>query len=389
MRAIGLMSGTSLDGVDAVLVDLSPRGLGYSVKTVEFATLPFEPEFRNRLLDRIVAPSEPAPATLAEIDRELGRHFTVAALTVSRGRRPDFVASHGLTIYHDGASQRTLQLGDPYLIRDALEASVVFDFRRADCAAGGEGAPLVPYVDALLFGSASSETIALNIGGIANVTVIPRDASPTDVRAWDTGPGNVLLDAFVRRRTKGAQTYDADGGRALGGTVDRALLARMLRDPYFKRSPPKSTGREHFGAAFLERYAKSLRRRSLNEGCATLAALSVEAIVRDVERYGPAEGRVVVSGGGVRNRALLAGVAFRLGSSYEVMPSDDLGIDPDAKEAIAFAILGYETLRGHAAGLPAVTGAKRAAVLGAIAPFELAKTLEKMEREIGRAGGSS
>jgi anhydro-N-acetylmuramic acid kinase len=286
-----------------------------------------------------------------------------------------------LTIYHDGANSRTLQLGDPYALRDALEATVVFDFRRADCAAGGQGAPLVPYVDALLFGSISSETIALNLGGIANLTIIPKNAAPERVRAWDTGPGNVLIDAFVRARTRGKQTYDADGALALGGRTDRALVTRMLRDPYFAQAPPKSTGRERFGTQFLKRYARSLAKVSLEDGCATLAALSVEAIAHDVEAYGPAEGRVIVSGGGLRNRSLLAGIAFRLGPRYDVTPSDDFGIDADAKEAIAFAVLGYEALRGRPAGLPAVTGAERAAVLGAIAPHKLSELLRKIERE--------
>jgi anhydro-N-acetylmuramic acid kinase len=381
MRALGLMSGTSLDGIDAALVDLVPRGAGYRVTPIRMATVSFEPAFRNRLLDRIVAPNLPSPAQLAELDRELGRRLAIVALKVAGDSRPDFVASHGLTIYHDGAASRTLQLGDPYALRDALQASVVFDFRRADCAAGGHGAPLVPYADALLFASEKIDTIALNLGGIANLTVIPRKAGPGQVRAWDTGPGNVLIDAFVRARTKNKQTYDADGALALGGRTNGPIVARMLRDKYFAQPPPKSTGRERFGTQFLERHARSLAKLSLEDGCATLAALSVETIAHDVETYGPEEGRVVVSGGGVRNRALLAGIAFRLGSRYDVMPSDDFGIDADAKEAIAFALLGYEALRGRPAGLPAVTGAERAAVLGAIAPHNLGDLLRKIERE--------
>jgi anhydro-N-acetylmuramic acid kinase len=381
MRALGLMSGTSLDGIDAALVDLVPRGAGYRVTPVRFTTVTFEPAFRNRVLDEIVAPNVPSPAKLAELDRELGRRFALVALKVIGDERPDFVASHGLTIYHDGPKNRTLQLGNPYALRDALSASVVFDFRRADCAAGGQGAPLVPYVDAMLFGSNSVDTIALNLGGIANLTIVPKKAAFDGVRAWDTGPANVLIDAFIRSRTKNKRSYDADGALALGGRVERAILARMLRDAYFSLAPPKSTGRERFGTQFLERHARSLAKLSLEDGCATLAALSVEAIARDVEAYGPKEARVVVSGGGVRNRALLAGIAFRLGPRFDVMPSDDFGIDADAKEAIAFAVLGYETLRGRPAGLPGVTGAGRAAILGAIAPHKLGDLLRKVERE--------
>jgi len=382
MRALGLMSGTSLDGVSAALVELTPHAGAYLIEVVRFQTVPFEPKFRARLLDEIVAPNEPSPAALAEIDRELGRRFAAAALLVADGSRPDFVASHGLTIFHDGPAHRTLQLGDPYLIRDALEASVIFDFRRADCAAGGQGAPLVPFVDALLFASSKVNTICLNLGGMANLTVIPRGAPPEKVSAWDCGPGNVLIDAFVRQRTKWREQYDKGGAHAIAGRVDRSLLARLLKDPYFGEAPPKSTGRERFGAGLLKRYARSLAKLSLEDGCATLAALSVEAIALDIERWGPPEARVIVSGGGVRNKSLLAGIAVRLGRAYLVRPSEDAGIDPDAKEALAFAILGYETLRGRAAALPAVTGADRAAVLGAIAPFGLAGLLTKMEREL-------
>ena len=366
MRALGLMSGTSLDGIDAALVEVVPEGLGYRIKPLHAATVPFEPAFRERLLEELAPPRTPSPATLAEFDRELGLRFAAVALKITGGKKPDFVASHGLTVYHDGPNSRTMQIGDPYAVRDALATSVVFDFRRADCAAGGQGAPLVPYVDALLFASAASDTIAVNLGGIANVTVVPKDGGR--VRAWDTGPGNVLVDAFLRRRTKNRQTYDADGALALGGRTDDALVSRMLRDEYFTLPPPKSTGRERFGSHFLARFARSLNKLSLEDGCATLAALSVEAIARDIESYGPAQARVIVSGGGVQNRALLAGIAFRLGSKFDVMPSDDFGIDADAKEAIAFAVLGYEALRGRPAGLPGVTGATRAAVLGAIAP---------------------
>jgi anhydro-N-acetylmuramic acid kinase len=385
MRALGLMSGTSLDGVSAALVELTPRGGAYLIEIVRFETIPFDPKFRARLLDEIVAPNRPAPAALAEIDRELGARFAAAALAVAQGSRPDFVASHGLTVFHDGPAHRTMQIGDPYLIRDALQASVIFDFRRADCAAGGQGAPLVPLVDALLFASSKVDTICLNLGGIANLTIVPRDATRDQVSAWDCGPGNMLIDTFVRQRTKGRQQFDKGGAHAIAGRVDGTLLARLLKDPYFAEAPPKSTGRERFGAGLLKRYARSIAKLSLEDGCATLAALSVEAIALDIERWGPPEARVIVSGGGVRNKSLLAGIAVRLGRGYIVRPSEDAGIDPDAKEALAFAILGYETLRGRAGALPVVTGADRAAVLGAIAPFELTVLLAKMERELSES----
>jgi anhydro-N-acetylmuramic acid kinase len=385
MRALGLMSGTSLDGIDAVLLDLRPRGDAYTFEVLGFKSIPFDPEFRTWLLDKVLPPSRPAPAILARLDRELGRRLAEAALAVAGDEPVDFVASHGLTVFHDGAERRTLQLGDPYLIREALGATVVFDFRRADCAAGGQGAPLVPYVDAMLLRSDLRDTLALNLGGIANLTVIRQGAPASEVRAWDVGPGNILLDAFVRARTRGKQTYDADGVHALSGRVSQAAVEKMLADPYFAMEPPKSTGRERFGTHFLKKHAASLAKLSLANGCATLAAFTVEAIARDIERYAPPRARMIVSGGGVHNHSLLAGIALRVGSGYDVVPFEDLGVDGDAKEAMAFALLGYEALRGRPAGVPAVTGANCATVLGAIAPRALGELLAKMEEELAEA----
>jgi anhydro-N-acetylmuramic acid kinase len=226
VRAIGLMSGTSLDGIDAALVDLRPRGGGFAVRLERFMTVPFEREVRERLLGAL-APNEPSPQILTYLDADLGRRFARAALTVAAGATVDFVASHGLTAYHAGEVRRTLQIGDPYVIRDALGATVVFDFRRADCAAGGNGAPLVPYVDALLLSSSERHTVALNLGGIANVTVLRRGAGPQAATAWDTGPGNMLLDAFVRARTAGAEDFDRDGAYAARGVVDERVVREL------------------------------------------------------------------------------------------------------------------------------------------------------------------
>ncbi len=274
-----------------------------------------------------------------------------------------------------------MQLGDPYAIREATGATVVFDFRRADCAAGGQGAPLVPLADALLFGSAQT-TVALNLGGIANMTVLPPGAAPGDVRAWDTGPGNLPIDAFVRARSGGVEFFDRDGARAAHGRVDAATLEALLADPYFTMAPPKSTGRERFGETFLAAHASRLGALSFDDGCATLTALTVEAIARDLERYAPDAERLIASGGGTHNASLLRGLAERLGNRVRVTVSDELGVNADAKEALAFAILGYEALRGRPAGLPGVTGARRASVLGAIVPHELGALLAKLEGEL-------
>jgi anhydro-N-acetylmuramic acid kinase len=381
MRAVGLMAGTSLDGIDAAYVELKPRGRGYAIRLLQFATLPFAPELHERLRAAL-PPNAPALAEIAALDAEVGRAFGEAARAVLGTAPLDYAASHGLTLYHDGEARRTWQIGDPFAIRERAGATVAYDFRRADCAAGGQGAPLVPYVDALLFGDAAETTVALNLGGIANLTIVPPDGLPEDVRGWDTGPANLLLDAFVRERSGGAETFDADGGHAERGTVEQALLEAMLTDPYFAQSPPKSTGRERFGASFLVAH-RGLAGLSLEDGCATLAALSAESVARDLRRAVPAGARVVVSGGGAHNGALLRELRVRLGARHVVVSSAEVGIDPDAKEAVAFAVLGYELLRGRAAGLPAVTGARRPALLGALAPHELAKLLAKASVEAG------
>ncbi len=377
------MSGTSLDGIDAALVDLRPTAGRYDVALKRFTTVPFEPATQARLLAAL-PPNEPAPRELAALDAELGDLFTTAARTVAAGEAIDYVASHGLTAYHDGPRRTTMQIGDPYRVRDAVAASVVFDFRRADCAAGGEGAPLVPYVDALLLADAGRDVIALNIGGIANVTVLRRAAAPHEAPAWDTGPGNMLLDAFVRMRTRGREQFDRDGAHASRGRVNRRLLAALQATaaPFLALPPPKSTGRERFGSQMLDANGDLFETLSLEDGCATLCAFTVEAIGADLTAYAPLAARVIASGGGVRNLALLTMLRERLArDGAELLVSDELGIDADAKEALSFAVLGYETLRGKPANLPAATGANRPAVLGAIAPYELGSLLDKIRAE--------
>jgi anhydro-N-acetylmuramic acid kinase len=381
VRAVGLMSGTSLDGIDAAYLELVPRGIGYRVELLRFACAPFEAPLRARL-EAALPPSRASAEEVAVIDSELGIALGRAGADVAAGEPLDFVASHGLTLFHDGAAHRTLQAGDPYAIRAAVGATVAFDFRRADCAFGGQGAPLVPYVDALLFAEPERAAIALNLGGIANLTLVPPGAAPADVRAWDVGPANMLLDAFVRERTAGRESFDVGGAYAARGRVDEPLLAHMLDEPYFAAAPPKSTGRERFGAQFLLPHATALAVLGTEDGCATLAALTVEAIARDVARFGPPAARVVVSGGGARNAHLLGSLAMRLGPAFEVVRSDALGVDPDAKEALAFAILGYELLRGRSAGLPGVSGASSPALLGALAPHRLRALLAKMDAEL-------
>lgn len=379
MLAVGLMSGTSLDGIDAALVRIVPRGRSYALDLLHAATMPFDDALSNALR-AVLPPNEGSAEQLTLLHRALGNAFARAARTVCGALTIDYVASHGQTVYHDGPRHVTLQLADPFVIRETLNATVCFDFRSADCAVGGHGAPLVPYVDALLLASDDEDRVAVNIGGIANLTALPRTLDANDVVAFDSGPGVMLIDAFVQARTGGEMTMDEDGGFALSGTVDEALLAAMLADPYFAMQPPKSTGRERFGAQFLTAFEPRLGRLTIEDAAATLAAVTAHSIARAVRQLGLDSAHVLCSGGGARNPAI-TGLLGRLLPSARIDPSDVAGLPIDAKEAIAFAVLGYETLRERAANVPRVTGASRAVPLGAIAPHGLRELLAGIEAE--------
>jgi anhydro-N-acetylmuramic acid kinase len=379
MIAVGLMSGTSLDGVDAALVRLVPRGRSYEVDVLDFQTTPYGEDERAALRDAL-PPNEGSTRAVARLHRMLGQTFAKAARTVAGKTVVDFVASHGQTIFHDGDAQTTLQVGDPFVIRQAVGRTVCYDFRSADCAAGGQGAPLVPYVDALLLASDCEDRVAVNIGGIANLTVIPLRSAPQDVVAYDSGPGNMLIDAFVFRRTNGRERFDRDGKAALAGSADRSVLETMLADPYFSLAPPKTTGRERFGTQFLDEHQARLDALSFADGAATLVALTAATLAAAIEASGPDGARVVVSGGGAKNPAILGELQQRL-PDRRVESSDVMNLRADAKEAVAFTILGYETLRGRAANVPRSTGASSPVVLGAIAPHDLDALLDKLRAE--------
>lgn len=377
MLAVGLMSGTSLDGIDAALVSIVPHQRSYHVELRAFKTYAFEPEL-DMELRAALPPRVPKASQLAYLDRRLGEAFGRAARSIAGAERVSFVSSHGQTIYHEGSVHVTMQIGDPYLIRDACDATVCFDFRRADCAVGGEGAPLVPYVDALMLASTDEDRVALNLGGIANLSVLPRAMDPSDVVAFDCGPGVMLIDAFVRMRSGGSTQMDTDGLLAMRGEIDAKALRAMLADPYFEQAPPKSTGRERFGAQFLATHASHLDRLRIEDGAATLTELTARVAADAICAHAVAGSRVLCSGGGARNPALLERLRNHLPESA-VELTDAYGLPSDAKEAIAFAILGYETLRERAANVPGVTGASRPTVLGAIVPRGLRELLAEVE----------
>ncbi len=384
MIALGMMSGTSLDGIDCALVDLHVRGERIAIELLDAQTFAFAPENAD-LLDEVIRRGSGGIAAVARLHRELGTAHADAAEHFLSGRSVDFAAMHGQTIFHDGAAALTLQIGDPFALRERIAASVCFDFRSADCALGGSGAPLVPYADLLLVAAPDEKRIALNCGGIANLTLLPAGASPDadEIVAFDTGPGNMLLDAWIAEASGGAARFDRDGAAAARGSVDATLLAEMLADPYFALPAPKSTGRERFGEAFLRRFRSSLQAQSLEDALATLLALTVESIAQEIERHHFEDARILCSGGGAKNTRLLQALRERL-SRARVESSDAVGVPAESKEAVAFAVLGFQTLRGRSANLPSVTGARKHAVLGAVAPYALSQLLAKIAKEDAR-----
>ncbi len=365
----GVMSGTSLDGVDAAVVRVEGSGTGLEIETLGFVGRPY-PDALRAALAAVVEVTGSDVRQVSQLHARLGHVFAdvVRAALAEAGLETgglDLVGSHGQTVQHvpqaqdcAGAPTRsTLQIGDPAVLATALGTPVVSDFRAGDVALGGQGAPLAPYLDRTLFASDAETRVLLNLGGIANVTVLAPGADPV---AWDTGPANMVIDAVVRARTE--QGFDRDGQIARAGTPDAALLADLLRDPYYAQPPPKSTGREDYGAAFAGRLlASGLATADL---VATATALTARTVADAVRQHAPGAARVIASGGGVHNPTLLAMLADALDVPVETTAAH--GLDPDAKEAVLFAVLAHEWAGGVRTGLPSVTGASRAAMQGSL-----------------------
>ena len=379
-RVIGLMSGTSADGVDAALVDVGLEET--SVRLVAFTNLPYPPELRREILEV----SEAERGNVDKICRlhvVLGEWFARAAFNVCREAgiemsKVDLIGSHGQTVHHlpeaysafGVVTRSSLQIADPCVIAERTGVTTVADFRARDLAVGGQGAPLVPLVDYLLFGSGREGRVLLNIGGISNVTVLPSGCGPEDVIAFDTGPGNMLLDALAVVLTGGRLAFDVGGALAASGDVSDPLLEEMMRHPFLKRVPPKSTGRETFGAT-LVRDTLAWRGRVPDEDLiATATAFTARSIADALKRFvlpvSPV-GRMAVSGGGGRNPVLMDMLRGAL-PGVDVCQTDALGVPLDAKEAIAFAVLANATVEGRPGNLPAATGASKPVVLGVVAP---------------------
>ncbi len=382
MIVVGLMSGTSADGVDAAAVRLEGAPPALQWELVAHTHLPHPPALRDEIF-ACFRPETSDVARLCALNFSLGRAFAAAALEAiaEAGLRPAQVAligSHGQTVWHipDGPAASTLQIGEPAVIAELTGITTVSNFRTRDMAAGGQGAPLVARVDALLFGHPQLHRALQNIGGIANVTYVPAGNAEAAF-AFDTGPGNMLIDDAAQRATGGALGYDRDGALAAAGRVDAGWLAELLAHGYFRRPPPKTTGRELFGRQYgAELWARGQARGLRGEDIiATLTALTARSIAAAYRDFLPAwPDEVIVSGGGARNPVLmrlladaLAEVAGSRGAP-RVVTSDELGLPVEAKEAVAFAVLAYETWHGRPGNLPAATGARRPVVLGSITP---------------------
>ncbi len=357
MRVAGIMSGTSLDGIDVALVEIRSR----SVETIGFLSTPYPEAVRAGIL--AISNTTTETARISRMNFFLGDLYAKALARLCARHGPvELVGCHGQTIYHEGGAN-TLQIGEAAVIAEAAGVPVVSDFRPRDIAAGGEGAPLVPYVDYLVFRHPRRGRVALNIGGIANITAIPRGAAPDEVLAFDTGPGNIVIDALVREYTRGAQSFDRDGRIARAGRVNRSLLDSLLRDPYYSRRPPKSAGREQYGSEFVERLKKS--GLPLPDLIATATVLTAAAVALAVGRLPFVPAELIVSGGGAHNPGIMAHLAALL-PEVAVTTSAAYGINVDAKEAIAFAVLAYETWRRRPSNLPSATGARHPVILGKI-----------------------
>jgi anhydro-N-acetylmuramic acid kinase len=369
-----------MDGIDAALVRISGPAAQPRVRLVAFETYPYPSPVRREIL-HIAAGDTATAGEISQLNFLLGELFAEAterlcrAARVSPGRLAA-VGSHGQTIYHQGTPRReagrliasTLQIAEPAVIAERSGAPVVADFRTADMAAGGQGAPLVPLVDYLLLRDARHGTVALNIGGIANFTVIPAKAQPEQVFGFDTGPGNMVIDGLVRHFTQGQKTFDSGGRWAGRGRVIEPLLAELLHWPFFRQQPPKSAGREQFGDGFIKQFFLKRRGAQPEDLIRTATELTARSIADALDRFVLGDisiHRLIISGGGAHNRLLVSRLS-KLLPRLRVRLSDACGLPADAKEAIAFAVLADRTLHGLPGNLPTVTGARRTVVLGRI-----------------------
>ena len=372
---IGLISGTSVDGIDAALVEITGTQEDLHVQLLAGGTYPYPAEMRSQIL-RVCAGEALSMEALAQLDDAIAREFSQAAISIQIDRPPaELIGSHGQTVFHRPPSSSTLgyslQLGRGSTIAHLTGLPTVSNFRAADIAAGGQGAPLVPPVDVCLFAHPEYHTCVQNIGGIGNLTYIPPTSDPgfrQKILGWDTGPGNALIDLAVVHLSGGAQTFDLDGAWAASGTPCLAMVREWLKHPFFTQRPPKSTGREMFGKTFFEECLPQMEARNLSDAdiLATLTELTVTTIAESYRQLPQMPDRVLLCGGGAKNSYMKRRLQVHLDST-QVLTIDEMGISSDFKEAIAFAILAYWRTLGIPGNLPSVTGAVSPMLLGEIA----------------------
>lgn len=377
------MSGTSADGIDAALVEITGQAHRPSVNLLHFEPRPYPPGIRDRILRLSDHPD--ALREVCHLNVLLGELFAQAALDLLKAvstspTEVSLIGSHGQTICHlpslvtegDITLRSTLQIGEPCVIAERTGLWTIADFRPRDMAAGGEGAPLTPYPHYFLFGHPDRCRVIVNLGGISNLTLLPTGASSADIVAFDAGPGNVLIDGVVRRLSGWTMEYDADGVWAASGRVNHPLLEQLLGHPFFRRPPPRSAGQEEFGPRMVREILDEAEKAGISPGdvVATVSTFSVEAIVGSLEAYilpQHAVDEILLCGGGVRNRWITEALRVRLAPS-RVLTTDDIGFPARAVEATAFAVLAYLTFAGQPGNLPSVTGAGQAVPLGKIIP---------------------
>ncbi len=380
MKVVGLMSGTSGDGVDAALVDIRGSGHDLKVKSLAFVSCPYPADLQQLVL---ALSARGTVSEICHVNVVLGEWFARAALRVIKqsGLEPakiDLIGSHGQTIHHlpnavdepgIGSVHSTLQIAEPAIIAERTGIATVANFRPRDMAAGGQGAPLTPYAHYILLRDKKRSRLVANLGGIGNVTYLPAGKGLDAILAFDTGPGNMVMDGLVRRLTKDRETMDRGGKLAAKGHVAIGLLAKLLAHPYLKRNPPKSTGREEFGDAFVEQILAAqkvhrLKSEDVLATCSLFTAITLGSARRWLN--GPVD-EVLVGGGGVRNRTLMSNLSSVF-SPVPVRTFEAAGWQSKAFEAAAFAVLAYQTFHGECTNVPSVTGATHPVVLGAIVP---------------------
>jgi anhydro-N-acetylmuramic acid kinase len=381
-RIIGFMSGTSTDGIDTVVVEVSGARRETKVKILAFRTYPYDPEIRRRIF-AIYPPHRLSGRVVTRLSFDLGEAFARAALDIltESGLKPadvDLISHHGVFIYHEPADRARgrpgahLEIGEPAVIAERTGIPVVADLRVRDVAAGGNGSPLSPYVDWILFADSIKGRAVQNIGGIANVTGLPPNARIEEIQSFDTGPGNMLVDGLVARFTHGRETFDRDGERAARGRVDPALLDHLVQTPFIQMAPPKAAGRENFGETFLQRLLRRADALRLGEDdvLATATAFTVEAIASSYEQFFAPRFTIdeaILGGGGVHNRTMMRMLKERL-PRINWLRHEDFGIDGDAREAITWAVLANESIQGLCNNVPSATGARHPVILGKFIP---------------------